>query len=235
MLAAWASHVGAAWYTADSEDDALATFATGLLEALRPLIPTLPEAALGPAVAPRGPQTEERANAAALAALLSEILEEQLARDVVLVIDDFPETGAAGGPTRLIEGLCRQAPGHLHLVISSRTDLSFPMERLRGQGQVLELDASMLAMSESVVAELLAATLGGGAEGLAEPLHRLTAGWPAAVRLAMEALRNVPAEDRNAALQGLHRPEGPLFQYLAEEVFGREPQPVRDFLRRVAP
>ena len=49
-------------------------------------------------------------------------------------------------------------------------------------------------------------------------IHAATGGWPAAVRLALEAYRIAPGGDREAVLDRLQRPEGPIFAYLAEEV-----------------
>src|SRR6266540_1934142 len=66
-------------------------------------------------------------------------------------------------------------------------------------------------------------------------LRCTTAGWPAAVRLTAEALRAVPADRRAEALDALHRPGGRLFEYVAEEVFGRAAPSIRKLLRRVAP
>jgi ATP/maltotriose-dependent transcriptional regulator MalT len=71
--------------------------------------------------------------------------------------------------------------------------------------------------------------------GLAEPLHEVTAGWPAAVRLGLEAVRGADPGRAGEVLSGLRSPAGPLFAYLAEEVFAREPEEVREVLRNVAP
>lgn len=123
----------------------------------------------------------------------------------------------------------------LHVVLSSRTEPPFQIQRLRGQGQVLELDASELAFDSDEIAALLELSLGPEARTLARRLHELTEGWPAAVRLAVHALGQAGAEWRLDALEGLHRPEGPLLDYLAEEVLDREPSAVRRLVGSVAP
>ena len=66
-------------------------------------------------------------------------------------------------------------------------------------------------------------------------LHEATAGWPAAVRLAAEALRTVPASERVARLDRILRPGGPVAAYLAEEAIARSPPDVRHLLGAVAP
>jgi ATP/maltotriose-dependent transcriptional regulator MalT len=91
-----------------------------------------------------------------------------------------------------------------------------------------------LAFSRDEVASLLGASLGAQAKGFADAVHEATEGWPAAVRLAVAALRAAGSRGDAAVLEGLKRPGGPLFAYLAEEVLEREPPSVRSFLRRVA-
>src|SRR5262249_58963546 len=78
------------------------------------------------------------------------------------------------------------------------------------------------------------ATMGDRDPDLSERLHELSSGWPAAVRLALEALRSAPPAERSALLGRLFLPGGGVFAYLADEVFGREPIAVRELLRRIA-
>ena len=47
----------------------------------------------------------------------------------------------------LVEALVRLAPADLHLLITSRAELPFSVERLRGQGQVSDLAGPSLAFS----------------------------------------------------------------------------------------
>ena len=62
-------------------------------------------------------------------------------------------------------------------------------------------------------------------------IHLATGGWPAAVRLALEAYRNAPGGDREAVLDRLQRPEGPIFAYLAEEVVANATDDTRALVR----
>lgn len=235
LLAGWTRDVHCAWYTVTGEDAVVAVFARGIDDALRLAVPDLPESLGGVVEATRGSAEEELGRADAFAALLCETLAEHLVHDVVLVLDDVHELGAAAASARLLEGFCRQAPPTIHLVLASRAEPPFPIARLRGRGDVLELDAASLAFTIEEVRELLEGSLDADEAGLAGPVHEATEGWPAAVRLAIETLRAAPADRRAHALDRLRRPEGPLFSYLAEEVFSREPAEVREFLRHVAP
>ncbi len=235
VLSRWSSAAGGAWYTLDERDADLGTFARGLVAALRRRVPDLPED-LADAFDPRSHvQPEERTRIEAIAAHLSEALETGLDHDLALVLDDVHLLQDDGPATRLVEGLCRHAPPTFHLVLASRTQIPFPIERLRGRGEVLAIEPAMLAFSTDEVEEVLRAALEEDVSDWAEPLHEMTGGWPAAVRLAVEALRGTGSERGPEALKKLRRPGGPLFAYLAEEVFANESADVLEILRRTVP
>jgi ATP/maltotriose-dependent transcriptional regulator MalT/DNA-binding SARP family transcriptional activator len=237
LLAEWACRHESAWYTIGPEDGALSTLGRGLVEALRLRVPDLPaDLAATPGIA-RGPDagSDERGRADAFAAALCEALQDRVHRPIGLVLDDLQELPPDGAAMRAVEALCRQAPAQLHLVLASRAELPFSIDRLRGQGQVLELGGADIAFSAAEVRALLEAELGGEPGDVAATLHSVTEGWPAAVRLACEAIRALPAGDRDAAVQRLRRPGGALFGYLAREVLDREAPAVRQLVRLIAP
>jgi DNA-binding SARP family transcriptional activator len=235
LMAMWAERHEVAWYTLDAGDAALPRLGRGIVEALRLRVPDLPaDLASAPGTA-RGPDAgaDARARADAFAAALSEALHERVRRPLGLVLDDLHELTAGEPALRVVEALCRQAPPGLYLVLASRAELPFSIDRLRGQGQVLELGAADLAFAPDEVAALLRAELGG--DDLADTLHAATGGWPAAVRLACEAMRVLPAEERPAAVERLRRPGGALFGYLAREVLAQEAPAARELVRLTAP
>ena len=232
LLASWGQRIGCVWYTIDRRDLELGALASGLAVALRRKIARLP-AYLSDV--PSRPGGEDPGRASALAMHLSEALEELLAADLVLIVDDVQELEPGTPSARLLEGLCRHGPERLHLVLASRSEPPFPIERLRGRGQVLDLEAASLAFSSMETYRLFEAVLGPAWAPLSEPVRAMTGGWPAAVRLALEALRTAEDDRRMEVLERLRRPEGPIFAYLAGEVFSREPVVVRELLRRTAP
>ncbi len=237
LLADWAAGVHCAWYSASPEDASLAALARGITDALRLRVPGLPPDAASAVTATSGPGAEEDepTRARGFAAHVCETLQEQLPRDLVLVLDDVHDVTHASGAGQLIEALCRQAPSRLHLVLASRTELPFPIERLRGRGQVLEITGADLAFDVDETAALLADRAGDNDMATATALHRATGGWPAAVRLAVETLGETPPEQRSDALERIRRPGGPLFAYLAAEVFAHEPPEVEELVTAVAP
>lgn len=235
VLGAWAATVPSVWYSASPDDESLATFVLGIATAFHRRLPALSRELRSVVQPSVGPDGDEADRAGPVATLLCDVLEQELDEDLAVVFDDAHELGRDGPSARLLQELCRQAPPQLHIVLSTRLEPPFPVQRLRGRGEVLDLDAAMLAFDAHEVAELLEVAVDGDAAALAGAVHEITGGWPAAVRLTAEALRAVPAAQRMDALDALHRPGGRLFDYVAEEVFGSSPPTVRQLLRRVAP
>ncbi|MGH7570360.1 MAG: BTAD domain-containing putative transcriptional regulator [Gemmatimonadota bacterium] len=234
LLAQWGGRGGCAWYTIEREDAVLGVFAAGLLAALRPGVADLPLEIIRASGRAGAPGAEDRSRAEALATHLSVALDELLADDLVLVLDDLQEIDPRSPSMRLVEGLCRHAPSRLHLVLSSRTEIPFGIARLRGRGEVLDIDASRLAFSTEEIHELCRDVLHENEGDLAAALEEMTGGWPAGVRLALEALRGAGPTRSEEVLTALKQPGGTLFGYLAEELFAREEPEVREVLRRVA-
>ena len=100
---------------------------------------------------------------------------------------------------------------------------------------MLELAGADLVFDASETGTLLASLAGAADAETAVELQAATGGWPAAVRLAVEALREVPPAERHRTLARIRRPGGPLLAYLAAEVFAHEPPEVETLVRTVAP
>jgi ATP/maltotriose-dependent transcriptional regulator MalT/DNA-binding SARP family transcriptional activator len=228
LLRAWVSDLEYAWYTLTEADLELETLVRGVAGALRRAIPRLPALAASGAI--------DVAGADAQAAWLCELLNKRLQHDFMLVLDDVHEIGKGTPSARFVESLCRQAPPYLHLVLASRADPPFRIDRLRGQGAVLELTGSMLAFDVNELAELILVSTGNEDRGLAEALVQATGGWPAAVRLALDAFQREPdGTSRESALAQLQRPGGELYDYLAGEALAGDPPAIRELLRRLSP
>ena len=145
----------------------------------------------------------------------------------------FTNSVGTAAATRVLEGLVRHAPPEFHLVLCSRDEIPFSIARLRAQGNVLDFDGSDFAFSSKDVEAAVETEFGRDRVELASPLHEITAGWPVAVQFAIEMLASVADADRAGALDALAARRGPLFMYLAEEIFAREPAEVQDLLRVV--
>ena len=84
------------------------------------------------------------------------------------------------------------------------------------------------------MAELVARATGDEARATAARLYKLTEGWPAAVRLAVEAVRAAGPVEPEAVLDRPSQPGGSVYRYLANEVLAAEPDEVRRLIAVVA-
>jgi DNA-binding SARP family transcriptional activator/tetratricopeptide (TPR) repeat protein len=170
----------------------------------------------------------------AIAARVCKWLRDALAEELLLVVDDLQWLRPGSEAARLLEGLCWHTPERLRIVLVSRREPPFSLTRLRGQGLLTEINASQLAFGPFETAVLLRQAVDQDAAALAEDVWARTGGWPAAVNAAMDLLSRVDVDQRPQALERLTSPGERFHTYLAEEVIGREPSWVQDFLRRTA-
>lgn len=237
LLASWAAGQPVAWYSVTTVDAEVGVFAAGVVESIGVLVPDVATAVRSLVAAGRGPDADadEPIRAGAHAAVVADALEAHLDADLVLVVDDLSEIAPDDPAARFIEGLVRMAPPRLHVILASRTPPPFLVERLRGRGQAGGIGGADLAFSPDETRSLLSELLDVDDPTLAAMLHEATSGWPAAVRLAAEALRTVPAASRVTTLDRILRPGGPVAAYLTEEAIARSGPDARRLLDVVAP
>ena len=219
---------------ADQHDIDLPTLGRQLGDALRLRVPDIPSDMSWLAEGTGGPELEQFLRADALAAQLAEMLHEQLTTDLMLVIDDAHELAPSSPSARLVEALCRHAPPRLHVVISGGGNRRFRSSGCGGRDSFSRSMKIQLAFSVDEVGELITHQLGHGDEEMASAIHRIAGGWPAAVTLAIEALKASPPDEWRTVFAGLDKPDAPLYSYLAEEVFARQPDAVRDLVSKLA-
>ncbi|WP_163508424.1 BTAD domain-containing putative transcriptional regulator [Fodinicola acaciae] len=217
LLTSWAGRVPHCRYALSRKDAVLATFVHNLSEQLLTPVPGLDQPIDDIAAALLGPLSRQ-------------------SDDLVLILDDLHELPADGDAARLVEAICRYAPASLHVVLSSRHQPPFSVERQRGRGELLELDGLALAFTAAETHALLSTALGEpAADDLADRLQAVTGGWPAATVLAARWLADRSAETRADEIDRLGHPGGPLFGYVSDEVFRGQPDDVAEFVRRLAP
>ena len=160
-----AAHVAArhrsAWYTLDGSDRQLGTLVAGVVAALRHPLPDLPADLAAPVEGSIevSDEAEILGRAQAAAALVGDALQDAIDGDVLLVLDDLHAIEDSPIAWRFVEALVRLAPPELHLLVTSRNELPFGVERLRGQGQVLDLGGATLAFSAPEIGRVIVAVL----------------------------------------------------------------------------
>ncbi len=209
-----------AWLSLDARDNDPAVFWTYLVAALRTVAEGVGAGALSLLQSPR-PPTE-----AVLASLLNDL--QAIGNDIVLVFDDYHVIDARDvqdGMAFLLEHL----PPQVHVVIAGRADPAFPLARLRGRGELVEIRAAELRFTPEEAAAYL-----NGVMGLvltaqdAAALRGRTEGWIAALQLA--ALSMQGRDDVSAFIAGFAGDDRYIVDYLAEEVLQRLPDDVQRFL-----
>jgi ATP/maltotriose-dependent transcriptional regulator MalT len=225
-VATWSRGRPTAWLRHEDHDGKVDGLLVGLVGALRPHVSL---AAPGEDTAAVDP-CQAGSSVAALGSWLHSVVSEEL----VLVLDDLhwlqPDSDAAA----IVESLCQRVPDWLHLVLISRRELPFSLQRLWGRGLVMEIHAPDLAFDVADVEALLRKTVGEDPPGLSRRVWEQTGGWPAAVHCAVEMLRVVEVDQRESALGTLCRPGERFHGYLAEEVIGAAPEWVQQLLSRLA-
>ena len=234
LLAGWAD-ASTVWHSATAEDRSPLGLARGLLTALRTRLPGLPPSIAGATTLALGPyaQADRETQADAVAEVLAAEITAQIRSELVLVVDDAHELAADHAALRVLEGLCRHAPASLHLVLASRYELGFAVQRLRTAGQLVELTGHDLAFTGAETAELVSTVLGPDAD-LAATLQGVTSGWAAAARLAVEALAMTPQPQRGATLERLSGGARGTFDVLVDDVLEQAAPQLADLAARVA-
>ncbi|MGP3960810.1 BTAD domain-containing putative transcriptional regulator [Nonomuraea sp. 3N208] len=229
-LAGWSQAVGAVLHRLGPADRDLPTLAGAVAAALSEAVPGLPADLITTAQAPLDPNADELSRAAALAGALAEALSRRLRQALAVVFDGVEAIAGAPGAVRYVETLVRAAPRHLHLVTASRAPLPFPTARLRQDHEVLDLDATDLALTPEETAAWARERLGEPGAAVAATLHDACGGWPAAVQAALDTLaREDPATwpRTAAALAGTSA----TLERLTLDAFNDLPAAMRELLR----
>ncbi len=154
----------------------------------------------------------------------------------ILVLDDLhviTNSQVHEGLAFLLDNL----PPSLHLVIATRSDPPLPLSRLRGRGQLTEVNAAELRFTPEEATAFLnqVMSLGLSPEHVAA-LEERTEGWIVGLQMAAHALSGTLAAEGKeeaqvsefiSAFTGSHRY---VLDYLADEVLLREPEEVQAFL-----
>src|SRR5215469_12569633 len=149
---------------------------------------------------------------------------------VVLVLDDYHLVNYHRCHTQ-IEGLLRDLPQAVRVVLVTRASPPLELARLRAAGEVADIGMSDLRFGRSE-AKALVSTVGEvtlDGSDLSALLAR-TEGWPAGVYLAALSLRGHPSPP--AFIDQFTGNNRFIADFLAEEVLNRQTPEVRQFLLR---
>ena len=156
----------------------------------------------------------------------------QLARDLIIVLDDYHVIEAEQVHTGL-NYLLEHQPPNLHIVLSTRLDPSISLARLRAHNQLIEIRAEDLQFSTDEATILLNEKMGLGLKPEhIEALNTHTENWVVGLQLAALSLKGQPSYD--TFIEGFTGGHQFILDYLIEEVLVRLPDAQRAFMLRTS-
>ncbi|MDF3051067.1 MAG: hypothetical protein K0R87_2705 [Pseudonocardia sp.] len=231
LVASWArrevTRRPVAWVTLDRADNDRQRLWSALVAALTSAGVLVPAGAheLGGMLVRRDPD---------VVATLVDVLDD-VAQPHVLVLDDVHELVDADA-LRELTTLVRSRPRGLHLVMSGRRDPPLHLGRLRLAGELVEVRSELLRFTVEETRRL--AVLHGLdlTDAQVRMLTDGTEGWPVGVRLAVVALRDRRAKERDLGefLERLLDADPTIADYLTGEVLDDLDDGVLRFLRVVS-
>ena len=228
LLAHWRqveqADVPFAWVSLDEQDNDPIRLWRHIVEALRQVEPE--EEDFGADALEGMSAVGQEFIGTALPTLINEIAE--LPHQIVLVLDDYQFVTGEDSHESLAFFL-EYLPENVHLVISSRSEPTLPLGRLRAMGEMNEIRTEQLAFTEAEADCLLNEKMGLGISppDLSVLLER-TERWPAGIYLAALSLRN--KEDKHAFIRSFGGSNRYIVGLLGEEVLAHLPEGTRQFL-----
>lgn len=210
LAAEWlATRPQSSWLRATPASGDLAAFAVALGDAVETVV-----AGAGERLRQRVAARPAGAGAEMLADLLVPDL-EPWPEAAVLAIDDYQHVAESLAADEFVGLLLERSP--LRLLVTTRRRPGWCSARATLYGQILELGAEQLAMTEDEAGRVLAASPAESVRALVEQAH----GWPAVIGLA--------ALSASAEMPGA-RVDDALYRFFAEEVLRARPAAERRFL-----
>jgi LuxR family transcriptional regulator, maltose regulon positive regulatory protein len=148
---------------------------------------------------------------------------------LVLVLDDLHLVNGPGLISDL-EWFLESSPASLRMVIATRSDPLFRLQRLRVAGQMTEIRAADLAFTLDETTALLGPL--DLAPGDVEQLWRRTEGWAAGLKLAQLSLEG--HDDPRAFVAGFAGGDNAVSDYLVSEVVAAQRPQTLQFLLRTS-
>jgi ATP/maltotriose-dependent transcriptional regulator MalT len=217
-----------AWLALDDQDNHLGQFLAYLIAALETLRPGIG----ADAWALLRTLAEQPPTQAILTVLVNALADSD--DQVVLVLDDYHAINLQA-IHEAVAFLLDRMPTQMHVVMTSRADPPLPLARLRVRGSLTEVRAADLRFTPDEATALFDRFPGIHLPSDAvTALESRTEGWIAGLQLAVLSLQQQDAAQIPAFLADFTGSHRYVFDYLADEVFQRQPDAVRTFLMQTA-
>ena len=213
--------ISASWYSLDIRDNDPVIFLNYVIAGLKTLNQSIGKRTLELINAPQRPDIES-----IIGLLINDI--QNLNLDFLLVLDDYHliDSIEVHVVTRTI---LEYMPEHMHVAITTRSDVSIPLARIRSQNQLLEIRSSELSFSEQELVSLFnkKLKLGLSIEEIKTLLAK-TEGWIAGLQLTALSIQN--SHDVSGFIRHFAGDNRYIMDYLMEEVLSNQTEYIQGFL-----
>ncbi len=218
----------AVWYKLDVLDHDPAVFIVSLTHALRQRSPAFGELLLERARA----SVEAPFSLEQMTVMFVTECTDKVDQVLHIVLDDYQEAADSSALNWTLDYLLDNLPSCFRFVVLSRYDAAFSVSKLKLAGEVCLLGVDLLRFDPRQTAAVLGLrTSRTPPPAAVDRLVKLTEGWPASVVLASFALEWLGFDSIEKALSDPHLKQD-IYSYLAEQVYLREDEAVRRFLKR---
>lgn len=208
------------WFTLSDEENDAVRFLNYFILALQSVVPEV------------GRSTQAAMNLPGAASLESglHLLVNELsgmASSIAIVLDDYHEI-TSPEVQKMVTHLVEHLPPQLHMVLATRTEPSLPLARLRAKNLILEVRTRDLSFKTEEIKDFFQRTMNIRLpETICRQLELQTEGWVAALQLAAISMRR---EEDILTETGLFAGRHYIFDFMAEEIFTRQPEDMQRFL-----
>jgi LuxR family transcriptional regulator, maltose regulon positive regulatory protein len=222
LLSDWINQhkIPTAWFSLDKGDNDPVEFLSYIISGIQSIHAAFGQIALKLIKSPNEP------NPVSITGLLiNDIL--KINQDFLLVLDDF-HLISNHEIIKLVAFLLERIPDNIHIVISTRSDPTLPVARLRSQNQLVELRSSDLSFSANEISDLFKKLKLKLSIDDVYSLETITEGWIAGLQLS--ALSMQGREDISGFIHDLKGDNRYILDYLMEEVLKIQTDDIREFL-----
>jgi LuxR family maltose regulon positive regulatory protein len=231
LLHEWVNHLDlpVAWITFDDSDSHPDRFLQYIVASLQTIQPGLGQSGLSALLSSSTPISHELISNFIIS-LINDLAEVK--HPFLLVFDDYHTLQNKDIHLAVVQML-EHMPQTLSLVIATRSMPMLPLSRLRSRRQMAEIRANDLKFSEDEASDYFRKTMQLDLkDDEVRELTEITEGWVTGLQLAGLALQGV--DDRASYIHRFNGRERFIIDYLFEEVFARQSEPIQNFLLRTS-
>lgn len=163
-------------------------------------------------------------------------LASNLREETLFVVDDFHRVSDVPDILDHLDWLLENLPQHLHIILATRHNPQFPtVNKWRVKGRVLEINKNDLIFTVNEAKQLFSEQYGLAlSESVINHILEKTEGWAIGLQMVWQTIRNNPDLSIEQVLEDEKESRTALFEYLADDVLGRLPDDIQDFLLQTA-